>query len=555
MSRRSWGASLLGAAAMITAITVLSRVLGFVRWMVQAQTVGYGAVGTAYTSANTLPNVLFEVTAGGALAGALIPLLAIPLARDVKADVDRIASAMLTWALVVLVPVAVVCVLVAEPLARFFLRGPETADPDQVALAALFLRVFAVQVPLYGVGVVLIGVLQAHRRFFWPAFAPIMSTAVVLAAYVVFAAASGGVPERAGDVPSDAVAWLAWGTTAGVAALSLPLVLPVLRLGVRLRPRLGFPPGVARRATRLAAAGTGALLAQQVAVLVTMWLSNRRGGVGAWPVFQYTQAVYLLPYAVLAVPLATSAFPRLAERVAQGDTRGFARLASGSLRAVVLLGGLGAAVLAACAPAISTMFRDIGVGDGTVMDAMAPALTFLAPGLVGFGALFLLSRSLYALERSRVAVVANATAWVTVVVASVVATLVLVPAGGDAGRTVVALGLGSSLGMLVGALVAGVAMRRVAGPDALAGTGRTVLVTVGGAVVAATVGRVVGEGFMRWWTHWLGTAAEPGLGTAVLGIGAAAVVALGVYGLAVWLTDRPTVRALAAVATSPGGKR
>src|SRR5699024_8158554 len=107
-------------------------------------------------------------------------------------------------------PAAIVCVLVAEPLARFFLRGPEPASADQVALAALFLRVFALQVPLYGIGVVLIGVLQAHRRFFWPAFAPIMSTAVVLVAYLAFAVTADGVPERAGDVPGDAVAWLAW---------------------------------------------------------------------------------------------------------------------------------------------------------------------------------------------------------------------------------------------------------------------------------------------------------------------------------------------------------
>ena len=83
---------LVGAAALIAGVTVLSRVLGFGRWLVQSSTVGYGTVGSAYASANTLPNVLFEVAAGGALAGALIPVLAGPLARGLRDDVDRILS-------------------------------------------------------------------------------------------------------------------------------------------------------------------------------------------------------------------------------------------------------------------------------------------------------------------------------------------------------------------------------------------------------------------------------------------------------------------------------
>src|SRR5699024_5747093 len=117
-SRRRLAGSLVGAAALITAVTVLSRILGFVRWVAQAGTVGYDAVGTAYASANTVPNVLFVVIAGGALAGALVPLLAVPLARGLRAETDRTASAALTWALVALAPVALLVLVLAEPVAR-----------------------------------------------------------------------------------------------------------------------------------------------------------------------------------------------------------------------------------------------------------------------------------------------------------------------------------------------------------------------------------------------------------------------------------------------------
>ncbi len=416
-------AGLAGAAALIAVVTVVSRVLGFGRWLVQSGTVGYGTVGTAYTSANTLPNVLFEVAAGGALAGALIPVLAGPLARGLRADVDRIASAMLGWALAVLVPLAALLALLAGPVATL-LVGDATRGAEQ-DLVRWFVLVFAVQVPLYGVGVVLVGVLQAHHRFLWPALAPVFSSLVVIGAYLAYGALAGGEVDDPARVPDAALAWLGWGTTAGVAAMSLPLLLPLRRTGVRLRPTLRFPPGVAGRARSLAFAGVGALVAQQAAVVAVLLLANRSGGTGVFPVFQYTQAVYLLPYAVLAVPLATSTFPRLASRAATGDLAGYARLAAVTTRAVLVVAAVGAAALAATAPAVGELFRAIGRGDPGLTLAMGPALTWMAPGLLGFALLFHLSRALYSLERGRAAVGATPRRGRGLVVGSVVQFLVL----------------------------------------------------------------------------------------------------------------------------------
>ncbi|NNV10293.1 virulence factor MviN, partial [Geobacillus sp. MMMUD3] len=81
--------------------------------------------------------------------------------------------------------------------------------------------------------------------------------------------------------------------------------------GLSIRPTWSFPPGVAHRALRLAGAGMAALLAQQGAVLVTLVLSNRSGGTGTFVLFNYINAVYLLPYAVLAIPVVTVMFPTL----------------------------------------------------------------------------------------------------------------------------------------------------------------------------------------------------------------------------------------------------
>src|SRR5690606_18399102 len=248
----------------------------------------------AYSSANILPNILFEVAAGGALAGAVVPLLAGPIARGMRGDVDRIASAILGWTLAVLVPLAVVVVLLADPIAGLLVQE---AGSRQAQLAAGFLRVFAPQIPLYGVAVTLIGVLQAHKRFLAPALAPLVSSVVVIGVYLTFGAMVAD-PADTDALDGGALAVLGWGTTAGVVALSLPMRWPVRRVGVRLRPTLRFPPGVLARARSLAFAGVGALVAQQLSVLVSMVLANRYGQ-ETFPVLQSLQAVYFFPYAVL----------------------------------------------------------------------------------------------------------------------------------------------------------------------------------------------------------------------------------------------------------------
>ncbi|WP_454049017.1 murein biosynthesis integral membrane protein MurJ [Cellulomonas sp. Marseille-Q8402] len=491
MSRRGVLSGLAGAAALISVVTIVSRLLGFARTLVFTGSVGAATVGDAYNWANTLPNVLFEVAAGGALAGALIPVIAGPLARGMREDVSRIASAMLGWTLAGLTLLAVLLAVLAAPIAGI----APGADPAGRELITFFIRVFAVQLPFYGLAVVLSGVLQAQRRFVWPAFAPVLSSLVVIATYVAYGRVLAGadvdpsIPD-VGALPPGAAAVLGWGTTAGVLAMGLPLLVPVWRSGVRLRPALRFPPGVAVRARNLALAGIGGLVAQQAAVLATIQLSRRFGGEGALTAWQMmVQPVYLLPYAVLAVPLATSTFPRLAARAAAGDRAGYAPLAAVTTRAVLVAGAVGAAVLAAVAPAVATLYRTIGTGDAGLIDSIDVALTLIAPGLLGMGLIFHVSRALYALERGRLAVLAASSGWLTVVVASWLACLLLVPDGGDGPATLRALAIGNSVGMLVAGVALLAVLRSAAGGAAVAGLTRTLAVLVVGGGLGAVVGR------------------------------------------------------------------
>lgn len=517
-----------GAATLIAALTVVSRVLGFGRWLVQSATVQASAVGTAYGAANLVPNVLYEVVAGGALAGAVIPVLAGPIARRLRGEVNQIASALLTWALAALTPVALVLGLFARQIAGL-LPAPEGADAAaQVELITYFLIVFSPQVVLYGVGVVLTGILQAHKRFLAPALAPILSTLVVIITYLAFGALADGLQDEPGRLSDVALAVLAWGTTAGVAAMALPLLIPVWRTGVRLRPTFRFPPGVGRRARSLAVAGLGALLAQQISVLVVMLLALERGEDGTINLFQWSQAVYWLPYAVLVVPLATAVYPRLAELANHHDLAPFARVAETSTRAVLAVSFAGVAGLIAVAPAVAQVFATWNDTTG-----MAEALTWMAPGVVGLGLIFHVSRVLYAMDRARVALAATSAGWLLVSVTAVVAVRYLAPAGGDGPATLVGLGVAHSVGMTAAAIALLGAFAHVVHRPVLRAITRSVLCAVLGTVLGAMLGRVA--------TDTVLTFGGPSLIAAIMAGMLGAVASMGAVALVVAVGDRGTI--------------
>ena len=99
-------ARIAGAAALITALTVVSRLAGFARTFVFLHTVGRQDLANIYNAANTIPNIVFELVAGGALASLVVPLLAGAVAAGDTERVNAVASGLLTWVLTLLVPLA-----------------------------------------------------------------------------------------------------------------------------------------------------------------------------------------------------------------------------------------------------------------------------------------------------------------------------------------------------------------------------------------------------------------------------------------------------------------
>lgn len=450
------GASLGAKAGQVGTFTLASRLLGFLRWVVQAATVGSGAMAGAYSSANQIPNVFYEVVVGGALAGTVVPLLAGAIAHGQREKVRETASGLLGITLALLVPLAVLMALFAEPLAQLLVTSDTRMGADKAAitywggshqLVVAFLRMFALQIPLYGLGVVLTGVLQAYNRFTWPALAPIFSSLVVMLTYGIY-----GALIDAGHY-AQAVLTLGWGTTAGVAALSLPLLWPVHRLGLGLRARLRLPAGTFTQLRSLAGAGIAALIAQQISVLTVVAVARCYGSAGTIAIYQYTQAIYVLPYAVLAVPLATVVYPQLAARLAAKHvSRETKDLIANSTALVTLAACVGSGALMLGAPLAQQVFGLI-----TAVDYMGAALVAFAPGLVGYALIYQLTRVLYVLDAARSAALATCLGWLVVAGASW-----MFSANAKGAAVLVYLGAASSAGMsLAGVALALVLARRV----------------------------------------------------------------------------------------------
>ena len=131
-SARPRGGGIGRAAVLIGAITMLARVIGFGRQVVFAHTVQASCLGTAYTTANMVPNIVYDIVVGGALTAVVVPVLAGPARAAGGEDGDgtgdreqvrQTSAALFSWAVLLLVPVSLVIAVTARPLVSLLLGG------------------------------------------------------------------------------------------------------------------------------------------------------------------------------------------------------------------------------------------------------------------------------------------------------------------------------------------------------------------------------------------------------------------------------------------------
>ncbi len=533
----SQGASLVSAALLIAAVTVVARIIGLLRFIVLAQVFGTECLGKVYATANAVPNIVYELVVGGALVAVVVPLVAGAMESDPK-RVRATVAALHGWALVLLVPMTAVMYLASTWVVQILLGPANGCGAEAPTVARDMLWVFLLQIPIYGATVVAQGALQAHHRFFAPAVAPAISSLVVITSYLIYAQMAG---EESGSLValSDAeFLVLAGGTTLGVVALLAVQIPALARAGLIVKPSLSFPTGRSAQARTLAWSGAVVVGMQWIGYAAAIRWSNVYASSAI--VFVLGWTVFLLPWSILVLPIATSTFPRLSALHARGDQIGSAQTVAHSLRAVFVASAIGAAGLAAAAEPLAAIMFESAPGRGGVAELSA-FLMAVSVGALGYGVHGHLVRAMAARHRAQTAAWTTAAGWGL----GILAAWVLVIQADGALEVARGIGLGFSGGLLVAAGLLLVAIRRDAGPSALTGVLRVALVSSAAALCVGWVGHVLLSG----------GSGGSSVGVAVVQIFVAGVAAVVVVGGAAALADPTSVRTLLRVRSRANGSR
>jgi putative peptidoglycan lipid II flippase len=504
--------------------TGLSRVTGFLRLSAMAFALGIteSRLPDAYNIANVTPNILYELALGGILTSVVVPVVVERMqirGRDAAWDVVR---RLFTLAFVVLSGIAIAGIVFAPWIVDLYTTGvPESQQAAVGDLATFFLRWFMPQIVFYGLGAVATGLLNAHRRFAPPMFAPILNNLVVIATFLVFVALRPAPGSN--EVATDAQRLvLAIGTTLGVAAMTVALWPFVRGTGFRFRWLAVRGDPAIRTMLRLATWVLVYVVANQVGYLVVMILAGERQG--GYTAYAAAFILFQLPHAIFAVSIFTALLPAMSSRWTAGDLPGFRDLLSQGIRAtavVLIPAALGYLVLARD---IVRLLLEHGVADTPESgDLVAEVLVFFAIGLFAFSAFQLLLRSSYAMQDTRTPALVNVAAVALNVLVNLLFFFVL-----DLG--VPGLALGHAVSYVFASIALLLVVRtRIGGLDGrriVRSLGRVVVAGVATSAAAWLVARGIGE--------WLGTA--------TVGTQAIQVLSAVTIGLAVFLASAAALR-------------
>ncbi|MBU2885218.1 murein biosynthesis integral membrane protein MurJ [Gilvimarinus agarilyticus] len=365
-------------------MTMLSRVLGLLRDVVFAHTIGAGGGADVFIVAFKIPNFMRRLFAEGAFAQAFVPVLSEyrqngPHAA-VQALVDRVAGAL---GLVLLV-VTALAVAGAPLVATVFAPGFRLDSPEKFALATDMIRITFPYLMLISLSGLVGAILNSYDRFAIPAFTPVLLNITLIVA-ALFAAPLFATPAMG----------LAWGVLAA-GVLQFLFQLPFLRpLHIAPVPKLDWrDPGVKRILALMVPALFGVSVSQINLMLDTIIASLLPDGSPSW--LYYSERLADLPLGVFAVAIATVILPNLARQYSASNPEAFSRTLDWAMRWVVLIAVPAVVALVILAePILTTLFQYGAMSEhDTAMASMS--LRAYALGLLAFMLIKVLAPGFYA---------------------------------------------------------------------------------------------------------------------------------------------------------------
>jgi len=371
MSETSGKSGLLRSSAVVSVMTLLSRVLGMVRDMVVASYFGSGPAADAFFIAFKIPNFLRRLFAEGAFAQAFVPVLSEYRTQrtltEVKLLVDRTAG-MLG---LILTGITALGVLASPYVVMLFAPGFRD-DPAKMALAGELLRITFPYLLLISLTAFTSGVLNSYGHFAVPGFTPVLlnvcmiTSAIFLTPYF--------------DQPIMALAWGVF--IAGFAQLAFQLPY-VAKLGLLPRPRVRFgDEGVRRIMLLMVPALFGVSVSQINLLLDTVLASFLQTGSVSW--LYYADRLSELPLGAFGIAIGTVILPSLSRQHASADPEGFSTTLNWALRMVLLVGVPAALALGILAePLIASLFYYGAMSEEAVVQS-ASALEAYSLGVLAF---------------------------------------------------------------------------------------------------------------------------------------------------------------------------
>jgi putative peptidoglycan lipid II flippase len=508
---------LISSGALMAAGTAVSRVLGFGRFVLLVILFGNGTrQAEMFTLANTVPNSMYILLAGGVLNTVLVP----QIVRAVKKDADggeAYTNRIMTLGLIALFVITLVLTLAAPAIIAVYSAGGWKI----AALSAQYQSMVALayycmpQVFFYGAFVLAGQVLNSRDRFGPMMWAPIANNVVSIAVLLLFLVTFGQTATGDAFTPGQE-ALLGIGSTLGVAAQAA-ILLPYLRSsGYHFQPRLDFRRTGLGQTLRLAKWVLGYVLVTQLALVVVTKLATAAtirqegGGIAA---YGYAYAIWILPHSLITVSLATAMLPSASRLAAAGDLKGVAEEATRTMRlALSVLVPTSVAFVVLGLPIAQLIF---GFGRGAAdWQFTGWALMALGVGLVPFTLQYVCLRAFYALENTRTPFFLQ----VVIAAANVVLGAGLVVALDSPPLVAAALGLGYSLAYVIGVSLSYRRLQKALPDLAL----RPVL-----ALIVRTLLAVAPAALVAWLILWLVPADSQLVRALVLAV--AGLVAVGTY--------------------------
>lgn len=451
----------LAATALMAAGTVLSRASGVIRAGLLAAALGLGVRAEVFNIANTVPNMLYILLAGGVMNAVLVPQLVRSMANDGD-DGEAYVSRVVSVVTVFLVVVSVALVLTAPWIAELYLDSTWNTDAMAAEKASVvaFLRMCLPQVFFYGMFVLLGQVLNARGVFGPMMWAPIANNLVSIGVLVTYLVWFGPAPLAGtqGEYGTGQELLLGLGATAGIVAQFLVL-LPYLRAsGVRIRPRFDLRGSGLGHTLRLGWWTVLFVIVNQVAYAVVVNLassgtSQHPDGTG-YTVYSNSFLIAMVPHSVITVSLATAILPRLSAAAAGGDLAGLGRQLISTVRLSLVVMLPFAALLPILAPDLAKAVVGYGSASSTYTN-LVPTLSLFGVGMVFFTIHYLMLRGFYALEATRAVFFIQCAVGAT----NIVVALLLV-AQATPRQTAPALVLAYIAAYAVGSLVSAVSLSR-----------------------------------------------------------------------------------------------